>query len=61
DSVVDFSRICGKFALTMGVLCLTLEGFLQPAIERVFYIWKAVHNVKRDGDCAMSFSCSEVS
>ncbi|HAZ3607665.1 TPA: hypothetical protein J1067_004191 [Escherichia coli] len=45
----------------MGVLCLTLEGFLQPAIERVFYIWKAVHNVKRDGDCAMSFSCSEVS
>ncbi|EPV7798551.1 hypothetical protein ACV966_005085, partial [Escherichia coli] len=35
DSVVDFSRICGKFTLTMGVLCLTLEEFLQPAAERV--------------------------
>ncbi|EHC3984616.1 hypothetical protein AADV75_004741 [Escherichia coli] len=45
----------------MGFLCLTSEEFFQPAIERVFYIWKAVHNVKRDGDCAMSFSCFEVS
>ncbi|EKH53322.1 hypothetical protein ECNE037_2270, partial [Escherichia coli NE037] len=34
---VDFSRICGKFALTMGVLCLTLEDFLHPAAWRVFY------------------------
>ncbi|HFE2650462.1 TPA: hypothetical protein ACF29F_005125, partial [Escherichia coli] len=34
---VDFSGICGKFVIMMGFLCLTLEEFLQPAAERVFY------------------------
>jgi len=35
----------------MGVLCLALEESLQPAIERVFYAWKMVQNIKRSGGC----------